>query len=321
LIGPFNFSDAGRAFDGVLGSFTRAPFNFTATWFRPTQGGFDLAGMKEIDDIDVVYGALNLLRPEWAESSDARIFYIYYQDDRGQVKSDNRPLPVRADPADRSKDIALHTGGGHFLQLLQTGIGQFDFLSWGVLQGGDWGSLDHFAWGWDLEAGWQPNALPWKPWIRLGYGRSSGDDDPGDGDHGSFFQILPTARLYSYSTFYNLMNSEDGFIELILRPMTGLSTRTAFHNLRVTEPRDLWYQGSGATLRDSDRAIGFGFPGRPANGHRNLFQVIETSVGYDWNQHLNTNLYYGHVFGGGVVESIFEGDDADFGYLEFTLRL
>lgn len=321
LIGPFNYSHAGRAFDGGLASFTRRPFNFTATWFRPTQGGFDLAGMKEIDDIDVVYGALNLLRPDWSENSDARVFYIYYNDHRHQVKSDNRPLPVRADPTDRRKDIALHTGGGHFLQLLPTEAGPFDFLSWGVLQGGDWGTLDHFAWAWDLEVGWQPAALPWKPWVRLGYGRSSGDDDPGDGDHGTFFQILPTARLYSFSTFYNLMNSEDAFLELILRPLPGFFTRTAFHNLRVTESRDLWYQGAGATLRDSDRPIGFGFPGRPANGHHDLFQVVETSISYDWNEHLNTNLYYGHLFGGGVVESIFQGDDADYGYLEFTVRL
>jgi hypothetical protein len=321
LIGPFAFSHVGRASDGVLASMNALPLNLTATWFRPTQGGFDLAGMKEIGDIDVVYGALNLLRPRWSADSDARLFYIYYEDRRHQVKSDNRPLPARQDPADRREDIGIHSGGGHLLQLAPTAAGPFDFLLWGVLQGGNWGSLDHFAWAWDMEAGWQPAVLPWKPWIRIGYGRSSGDDDPNDGDHGTFFQILPTPRLYSFSTFYNLMNSEDGFVELILRPLPGLSARTAFHNLRVTESSDLWYQGAGATLEDRNRPEGFGFPGRPANGNRNLFQVVETSIGYDWNSHVNTNIYYGHLFGGSVVEGIFNGDDADFGYLEFTVRL
>jgi len=321
LIGPFNFSHVGRAFDGVALSAAGAPLNLTATWFRPTQGGFDLAGMKEIGDIDVVYGALNLLRPEWASNSDARAFYIYYEDRRHQVKSDNRPLPARQDPADRRKDIAIHSGGAHLLQLLPTDAGPVDLLLWGVLQGGNWGSLDHFAWAWDAEAGWQPSMLPWKPWVRFGFARSSGDDDPSDGDHGTFFQILPTARLYSFSTFYNLMNSEDAFIELILRPIAGLTTRTAFHNLRVTESSDLWYQGSGATLKDADRPEGFGFPGRPANGNRDLFQAVETSIGYDWNSHINTNFYYGHIFGGSVVDGLYENDAADFGYLEMTLRL
>jgi Alginate export len=321
LIGPFNFSHVGRAFDGAAVAFTRTPVNVTATWFRPTQGGFDLAGMKEIDDIDVVYAALNLLRPAWAERSDARLFYIYYEDRRHQVKSDNRPLPLRQDPGERRRDIALHTGGAHVLHVQPTGAGPVDFLSWGVLQGGDWGALDHFAWAWDLEVGWQPAALPWKPWLRAGFGRSSGDDDPSDGDHGTFFQILPTARQYSFSTFYNLMNNEDGFLEVILRPAAGLSARTAFHNLRVTESRDLWYQGAGATLEDANRPEGFGFPGRPANGRRDLFQVLETSLSYDWSRHVNTSLYYGHVFGGGIVRGLFQGDDADFGYLELTLRL
>jgi hypothetical protein len=102
---------------------------------------------------------------------------------------------------------------------------------------------------------------------------------------------------------------------------TTTAEPAAFHNLRLTESQDLWYQGAGATLADSNRPEGFGYPGRPVNGRRQLFQVAETSIGYDWNSHLNTNLYYGHVFGGSVVRGLFSGDDADFGYLEFTLRL
>lgn len=321
LIGPFGFTHVSRSFDGVWTSMDGAPLNFTAAWFRPTQGGFDLAAMKQISDIDVVYAALNLLRPEWSRNSDARVFYIFYEDRRHQVKTDNRPLPQRLDPADRREDISIHSAGAHFLHVLPTDAGPFDLLLWTVLQGGQWGPQDHFGWAWDAEVGWQPAALPWKPWLRLGYGRSSGDDDPNDSDHGTFFQILPTARQYSFSTFYNLMNSEDAFIEVILRPLPGLSSRTSFHNLRVIESADLWYQGGGATLANRDRADGFGYSGRPANGHHNLFQVIETSLGYDWNEHINTNVYYGHIFGGGVVNDIFDGNQADFGYFEFTLRL
>jgi hypothetical protein len=321
LIGPFNFSHAGRAFDGAVASLTRSSWNLTGAWFHPTQGGFDLAAMKEIDDIDVVYAALNVLRPAWAPHSDARAFYIYYEDRRHQVKSDNRPLAVRQDPADRSREIALHSTGAHVLQLLPTAAGRLDFLAWGVLQAGDWGLPVHFAWAWDLEAGWQPASLPWKPWLRLGYGRSAGDDDPNDDRHGTFFQILPTARQYAFSTFYNLMNNEDGFVELIMRPLPGLSATAAFHNLRVNEAADLWYQGSGATLADANRPEGFGFPGRPANGRHELFRLLETSIGYDWSRYVTTYLYYGHAFGGAVVRSLFAGDDADYAYLELTLRM
>ena len=35
----------------------------------------------------------------------------------------------------------------------------------------------------------------------------------------------------------------------------------------------------------------------------------------------NLNVYYGHIFGGGVVRSIFAGDQADFGYVEVLFKL
>lgn len=316
LIGPFNFSHSGRAFDGALASLTRGPLNFTLMASHPTQGGFAVAGMTEMDDIDLLYAAVNLTRPAFAPNSDVRFFYIYYGDGRGLLKSDNRPAQVRA--ADH-QDISIHTEGAHWIQVVPTSVGSFDLLAWGALQQGQWGRLDHFAWRWDLEAGWQPNALPLKPWLRIGYGRSSGDDNPNDDDHGTFFQILPTVRAYSWSTFYNLMNNEDAFVQFILRPLAGLVWRTDFHNIRLTESRDLWYQGAGATL--NDRNVGFGYPGRPAFGERDLFRVVESQVTYAWSPTLEFTVYYGHLFGGDVVRKIFANDQADFAYLEVILKL
>lgn len=315
LIGSFPFSHVGRAYDGSHVAFTRGPVNLTLMASHPTQGGFDLAGMKEMNEIDLLYGAINLTKPAFARYMDARFFYIYYGDGRGLLKSDNRPAPVRT--ADK-QDISLHTEGAHWIAALPTAIGTIDLLAWGALQQGQWGKLDHSAWAWSTEMGWQPNMFL-KPWLRIGYSRSSGDDKPGDGDHDTFFQILPTARLYSYSTFYNLMNNDDAFIQLILRPFPGVMTRSEFHFIRLGEGEDLWYSGSGATL--SDRNVGFGYPGRPAFGHRNLMQVVENSLSYDWNTHLNLSAYYGYVMGKRVVRSLFPDDDANYAFLEVTFKL
>jgi hypothetical protein len=316
LIGPFGFSHVGRSLDGFLAAFTRAPFNATALVAHPTQGAFDLAGMKEIDEIDLAYGALNLTRPSFAQMGDGRFFYIYYRDRRDLLKTDNRPPDVRA--LDR-EDISIHTFGAHWIHAIPSSAGPFDFLAWGVLQTGDWGTLDHSGWGYAAEVGWQPAGVCWKPWVRAGYGRTSGDDDPSDGDHDTFFQILPTPRVYSYSTFYNLMNNGDAFAQLLLRPIPGLVSRTDFHDLRLSEGRDLWYQGGGATV--SDRDVGFGYSGRPGGGRTDLFRVVETSLSYDWSTNVTIGLYYGHVFGGAVIRSLFVGDDGDFGFVEMTLKI
>lgn len=316
LLGPFGWSHTGRSYDGFTLSYTNGPYNVTVHGSHPTQGGFDLAGMKTIDDIDVLYTGFNVTKPSFAETTDVRAFYIYYADGRGWQPTDNRPLALRN--ADR-RHINVHTGGGHLVHVVPTAAGSLDLMAWGVGQGGDWGRQDHQAWAIAAEAGWQPEGLPWKPWLRAGYNRSSGDDDPNDGDHETFFQVLPTARVYSFSTFYNLMNNEDIFFQLILRPMKGLFWRTDFHNIRVAEKNDLWYQGAGATLEN--RQAGFGYVGRPTLGNRSLFRIVETSLSYNFTENLNVNVFFAHVFGGSVVEAIFPGDDANFGYIELNLKI
>ncbi len=328
VIGPFGFSHVGRSFDGGTASYTTNPSWCAASWWPttcaanvtlfgalPTQGGFDLAANKQITDVTLGYAAISLTRPRFLTGADGRLFYVYYGDDRGLLKVDNRPLDDRK--LDRRK-IEIHSEGAHYVQAIPSGAGTFDVLAWGVVQQGDWGVLTHQAWAYDFEAGWQP-AAPGKPWLRVGYGRTSGDEDPKDGDHGTFFQMIPTGRIYSYSTFYNLLNNEDAFAQILLRPIPGLVSRTDFHNIRVTEGRDLWYQGSGATLADRD--VGFGYSGRPANGHRDLFQVIETTLSYEWSKYVSTSVYYAHLFGGRVVRAIFRGNGADFAFVEATIKL
>ena len=313
LLGPFGWSHVGRSYDGFTLSWTRDAYNFTLHGSHPTQAGFDLAGNKTIDDIDILYAGFNLTRPEFAKMTDARLFYIYYADGRNLLATDNRPAAERS-----RRHIAINMGGGNLIQVVPTGAGPIDLMGWGVVQGGDWGNQDHHGWAFATEAGWQPAGLPWKPWLRVGYNRSSGDDDPNDSDHDTFFQMLPTARVYSFSTFYNLMNNEDIFFQLILRPLAGLVWRTDFHYIRVSEKNDLWYQGAGATLED--RQAGFGFVGRPTFGKRDLFQIIETSLSYNLNKHLNVNVFFAHVFGDSIVDQIYPDDSANFGYIETTFK-
>ncbi len=313
LLGPFGWSHVGRSYDGFTLSWTRGAYNFTLHGSHPTQAGFDLAGNKTIDDIDILYAGFNLTRPEFAKLTDARLFYIYYADGRNLLPTDNRPAAERS-----RRHLAINMGGGNLIQVVPTGAGLIDLMGWGVVQGGDWGQQDHHGWAFAVEAGWQPKGLPWNPWFRIGYNRSSGDDDPNDSDHDTFFQMLPTARVYSFSTFYNLMNNEDGFFQLILRPLEGLVWRTDFHYIRVSEKNDLWYQGAGATLED--RQAGFGFVGRPTFGKRDLFQIIETSLSYNLNKHINVNVFFAHVFGDSIVDQIYPDDSANFGYIETTLK-
>ena len=116
-----------------------------------------------------------------------------------------------------------------------------DWLLWGAVQTGDWFDQDHLAGSFAAEVGIQVPDLPGKPWFRVGYNYGSGDDDPNDGDHDTFYQLLPAARRYSLSVNYNLMNSHDFFAQLIIPGLyEGLLQRLDVHHIRLAEADDLY---------------------------------------------------------------------------------
>ena len=109
------------------------------------------------------------------------------------------------------------------------------------------------------------------------------------------------------------MNSSDAFLELMLRPHDRVLIRSDIHWLRVTEGRDLWYSGGGATSNTF-----FGYAGSPAGGDRALATLADISVTVTVLQQLTVEGYYGHAFGGSVVGQTFAGRDANYGLLEMT---
>ncbi|HJQ83620.1 MAG TPA: alginate export family protein, partial [Candidatus Binatia bacterium] len=310
LVGPFGFTHVTRSFDGGRVAYDRPDWNLTAIGVRPTRGGFEVSANGELD-VALAGLALTLKRLPSAPPADARLFYLYYQDDRdAPVKVDTRPLGARA--ADRDA-IAIHTAGGHLVSAIDLPPGTIDTLLWGVVQAGEWGTLDHAAWAWAAEVGYQLPRVSWTPWLRTGWNQSSGDRDPGDRRHGTFFQLLPTPRTYAQLPFYNLMNTSDVFGQLLLTPHRRLRIRVDHHWLTLTERRDLWYAGGGAGNDDV-----FGFSGAPSGGHRGLAQVTDVSIGLDLTHQLVLNVYYGHAFGARAVRTTFAGADADYGFTELV---
>jgi len=190
-----------------------------------------------------------------------------------------------------------------------------DVLVWACGQSGDWGSVDHRAWAYAVEAGYQLPRLPAAPWLRAGLSRASGDDDPADHHHRTFFQIIPTPRIYAQFPFYNLMNGEDLFAQMILKPHPKVSLRRDLHRLRLTEAADLWYAGGGAT-----NAQVFGYSGTTSGGSRLLAHLAEVSVTVTVHRKVTAYAYYGRAFAGSVVAGTFPGGDASLGYVEMTFR-
>ena len=305
LIGPFGFTHVQRSFDGLLLSRDCKGGNFTLTLFRPTRGAFDLKGNDQLSEVTVLYGSWT---SAFDPKNDWRLFALHYRDTRDVVKTSNTP--------GITEDVKVTTLGGHYLRTIDTKEGKADFLLWGAWQFGDWGQLDHKAHAYALELGYQWTKAKCQPWLRLGYFVGSGDNDPNDGDHKTFFQVLPTARLYARTPVYNLMNNRDLFVQLMLKPTKNVSLRLDWHKLWLTKSQDLWYAGGGAFNNSA-----FGYTGRPSGGSTRLMDVLDLSIDYTPNPNMTWTLYLAKLMGKDVVRSSFPASSNGFyAYLEFVRR-
>src|SRR5277367_701978 len=301
LISNFAFAAVQRTFDGVQLSANSGQNNFTFFGARPTQGVYQVKGMDELD-VDTYYGAYTRSVTTAKSAGELRVFALGYIDHRTLVlKTDNRPAPVRG--ADLGK-IEIATWGADYAHVFNTTTsGKFDFLAWGAFQTGSWGNLEQRAGAFVGEAGWQPPVKLLKPWISAGYSYGSGDGNSKDSTHGTFFQVLPTPRQYARFPFYNMMNNEDLYASLTVRPASKLALRSEVHTLRLANAADLWYSGGGAFQPKT-----FGYTGRPSNGNRGLANVWDVSADYQFTRSFSSTFYYGHAWGKGVISAVYPKD-------------
>lgn len=313
LIGTFGFSDVGRSFDGLHYALGTASDNLTFVAAIPTRGVFQTDGWGW-NRVGFGYASYT---HEWGtgkHSADTRVFAIEYDDWRHILKTDNRPTAVKRGD---TENIRINTFGAHSVHAFQTSAGTLDLLVWGAVQTGHWGTQEQRSGAYDLEGGIQPKIFPkLKPWLRAGHFWGSGDGNPNDNKHETFFQILPTPRPFARFPFFNMMNNEDTFGILILRPHAKVTVSNEFHSLRLSDVNDLWYSGGGVF-----QPWTFGYSGRSTSGKGSLGNLYDTNVEYRMNRRLTLTGYFGYTQGLAAMEQIYpQGKDGKFGYLEALFR-
>jgi hypothetical protein len=312
LIGDFEWSMYQRAFDGVRADVNRASWHLTAAWLFPTQGGFEDAAGQSLGRVSVAAATLTLRPRTLVPRSDVALFVYRYDDERAVTgRPDNTGRVATA------ADVGVTTFGGSAVGSAALGDGEADWLGWFVGQTGDWYGQTHRAWSFSAEAGYQWKSAPSQPWLRAGHLTASGDDDPNDDRHETFFLMVPTVRRYASTTVYAPMNLHDTFAELALRPIARLAVRIDVRRVRLAEAADRWYSGSGATVK---RGTFFGFAGRPSGGAADLGHVVEGSADLRLGAHWSINGFAGGINGGDVVRTFFAGHWLRYVYVESVIQ-
>jgi len=316
LIGGFDWSEYQRSFDGFRLQWDCDKLHLSTAAFHPTQGGFEERAHRTIDGIDIIATELTAKKDVLAGGTEGQLFHYYYQDSRvvGAIaRQDNSGKSIASGD---EHDVDFHMIGGHLVGAYELGEGILDLLVWGGYQYGSWFELDHRAFAVALEAGYQFNQIPWKPHLRTGVNYGSGDPDAGDADHETFFQMLPTARLYSSSILYNMQNTRDIFGMLILKPHEKVLIRGDLHYVRLSESADRWYVGAGPISLNTAG----GYAARSSGGEDELGTLVDIGIWWKALPDVSISGYYGHFFGGDVVEKFYTSDnDNDFFYADVTI--
>ena len=312
LVGNFGFSNGQRSFDGADGKINGANYNLTAMAGRATQGVYNMNANPELN-VDIQYLAYTRYLAQ--KHLMVRGFALGYHDGRtGLTKTDNRTAAARA--LDH-KNIRLGTYGMDAVAAIPVGKNTVDLLFWGVLQDGNWGLLSQHSGGYAVEGGYRLNGVKTQPWLRGGALRTTGDNNNTDSVHNTFFQVLPTPRIYARFPYFNMMNSKDQFVMLIDKPTKALEIRTDLHFLQLTAPKDFWYSGGGAY----DNKV-FGYIGKPGNNHGSFSSLYDISADYAISKQFSLTSYYARSFGKTVVAAIYPRNrDANYGYFELDYRL
>jgi Alginate export len=313
LIGEFEWSLYQRSFDGVRADVDRKGWHATGSWLRPTQGGFEEDGGRSLADVDLITGVL-ALRPDVALPATDLTFFAYrYADDRRvAARPDNSGL------AASRVDVGVTTIGASAVGAVTAAGGEVDYVAWFAAQTGDWYGQSHRAWSLAAEAGYQWKQARWQPWARGGYLHASGDGNPSDDRHGTFFPMVPTLRKYSMTTVYSIMNLDDLFAEIVVRPTARLTARVDVRRLWLAEAADRWYAGSGATQRTGTF---FGYSGRRSGGSTDLAPfVMQGAADVTLARRWTANAFVGAIRGGDAVASSFQGRWLSFFYLENVVQ-
>ena len=313
LVGEFEWSLYQRGYDGVRVDTAKGPWNAAFVAFHPTQGGFEDAAGLMMNDVTVLGGAVTRRAGAPPGGAELQVFAFRY--------SDNRDVAARPDNSGRGArvvDVGITTLGATLLTASEPRDGrQWDTLLWVAGQTGSWYEQTHRAASIAAEVGHQWSASRWRPWLRGGVLWASGDGNPADDRHGTFFQMLPTVRRYAQSAIYSQMNQTDLFAQALLRPTASLALRADVHRVSLVSSRDHWYFGSGAT---QSRGTLFGFSTRPSNGRTGLGTIAEVSGDYALSRHWAVNAYLGVARGGQVVRPAFTGNTMTFAYVENVIQ-
>lgn len=234
LIGNLDWSNIGRAFDGVWMRFGSKPLSA------------DLFGMV-VRERKVLTSGTTSVTNEGAQ------FYGLYLRWRSSRRwgIDLYGLGFVNDPSSpaggQGADLAFATAGGRAFGR----IGPLLLVGEGAYQFGSAPDGDVLAWAMAAQAR-VALPLPMKPYVAFEYARASGDGTQGDRKHTTFNQLFPTGHAHhGFIDYVGWQNMQSYHLRAGARPW-GAHLWVDVFRFELVESRGAWYHAGGGEFIPAD---------------------------------------------------------------------
>jgi len=287
LIGDLEWFDQGRTFDGVRVSVT--PENAFVDLFG-TRVRDDAEGNVPEEDLVGVYGGIHELLPTITGEAYALLF-------RNQLRAQG--------------EEGLGTTG--FITVgtrLDGKAAGFDYTGELALQSGEVRDDDLLAWACAVKGGYTFEETDWTPRVGVEVDYASGDDDPTDGDNGTFQTLFPTNhKHYGYAdlaAWSNLLALKGG---VSAKPVKDVFVSLDYYHFRLADSAGGWYNAGGALIRPGDE-----------DASSDLGDEIDLLVEWKAAKCLSLLAGWSHFFPGSFVKDTGDDPQTDFFYVQMHLK-
>jgi hypothetical protein len=215
----------------------------------------------------------------------------------------------------RLKSLPGQFHGWDFDADLAGQIGNFEYAAGGPAPTAGQ-RLDHLAFATHVAGGYTFEQTAGKPRIGLEYNFASGDDDPTDGDHGTFVNLFPTNhKYYGHMDFFSWQNVHNPRLSLSISPVKNLAVRLDYHAFWLATTRDFFYQ-----VNQAPRLGAYGL--NPDSGSF-AGQELDLVATYKLRQLGSVEAGYGHFFTGDYIDDTLaaKGGSADANWVYVQARL
>jgi Alginate export len=303
LISPLDWANTRRTFQGVKAFYQGDKLDVDAFWVQPvavSPNGFD-----SVDDKLNFTGVWATYRPQKGQTLD---FYALNLDRSGPSSSTQDQVPGAANtlaPTHFNITTLGSRNAGDYCGRLT-----WDFE--GMVQVGERGSQDLFAYASTTGVGYRLADAPWTPHLWLYYDYASGDQKADKGGHyDTFNQLFPFGHYYfGYIDDVGRQNIQDLNLDLNYFPTNWITGQIQFHQFWLAQPEDALYNAGGKILRQDPT-------GRAG---RDVGQEIDLL----WNFHMTTHqdilVGYSKLFAGEFIKKTGNPESPELFYLQYTYR-